>query len=413
MVAHLCLLLISIYAIVKSSDVLLSTAIGLGRKARLNDYFIGSFLIGIGTSLPELFTSIAAAYSGSPELVAPTVFGTVIANLGAGFGLGVLALFFFVRTESKWYPFTWSHALSDGYLDFRQINTGTVIFASFSVVLALLLCLDNQFGRFDASLFFILYIAFMGWEFYRSQQQQPDDVPPPRKPPYRSPKSPKNMQIVAILQIGLSAVALSLIFVPSLWHELREIATGGFAFYWFIIGLASLCAFQVWDYYPELTLKGGSESSNVAKLPPWIGILLLGFIIVVVYFSGETVVGSLVKLSEDVGINSGALAASALALGTSLPDIVVALNVVRRGRHELLVGHIFQSNVFDAFLIMAICGLITPLPDVATGPSRIAIIASIILTLPLLWTLRSRKLTAPGGLALFLGFLVFLFVLYG
>ncbi|MXW31518.1 MAG: hypothetical protein F4100_05665 [Rhodothermaceae bacterium] len=81
--------------------------------------------------------------------------------------------------------------------------------------------------------------------------------------------------------------------------------------------------------------------------PARIRFLPSGCIIVVLYFSGIIAVVSSVIISEDLQINSGALAASALAIGTSLPDIVVALNVVRRGRHELLVGHIFQSNVFD------------------------------------------------------------------
>ncbi|MXW31519.1 MAG: hypothetical protein F4100_05670 [Rhodothermaceae bacterium] len=57
------------------------------------------------------------------------------------------------------------------------------------------------------------------------------------------------------------------------------------------------------------------------------------------------------------------------------------------------------------FLIMGLCGLIVPLPGVAKGSSNISIIAATLLTFPLLWTLRSKKLTLLGGLGLFLGFL--------
>ncbi|MYF39840.1 MAG: hypothetical protein F4221_03160, partial [Rhodothermaceae bacterium] len=89
-VVDILLLVTSIYAIVRSSDLLVDQASRIGNKLRLGDYFIGSFLVGIGTSLPELFTSVAAVNSGTPTLVAPTIFGTIIANLGAGFGLGVL-----------------------------------------------------------------------------------------------------------------------------------------------------------------------------------------------------------------------------------------------------------------------------------------------------------------------------------
>ena len=391
----------------------MDVASGLGRKARLNDYFIGSFLVGIGTSLPELFTSLAATNSGSPQLVAPTVFGTVIANIGAGFGLGVLALFFFVRAgDGRLRLFTKSHALSDGYLNFDSINASPVIFATLSVVLTLLLCLDGVFDRFDASLFLVFYAGFIYTEFYRSRRQQPVIELPPTRSEIKLSGLEQGRRKTAMLQVGMSALVFVIIWTPMLWEGLSTVATGDIARYCFIGGLFLLLVFQCWDYFPELMRRGGSESTNVANLPTWMGVFLLGCIIVVLYFSGVIVVSSLVKIAEDLQINSGALAASALAIGTSLPDIVVALNVTRRGRHKLLVGHIFQSNIFDAFLIMGVCGLIVPLPEVATGSSNISIIAAVLLTLPLMWTLRSRKLTLWGGLGLFLGFLAFVGLLY-
>ncbi|MCY4159958.1 MAG: hypothetical protein OXE92_11015 [Bacteroidetes bacterium] len=415
---HVGLLVLSVYLIVKSSDSLVDLASGIGRKAKLSDYFIGSFIVGIGTSLPELFTSVAAANSGSPELVSPNIFGTVIANLGLGFGLGVLALFFFVRAEDgRLRVFTRAHAFSNGYLNFGDTNASPVIFASLSVLLTLVLCLDNKFGRLDAVLFAVLYITFMGWQFYQSRSQQPAEIPHPTSKEISHTRSKQSLFAKAlrvILPTGIALLFAGVLFIiPDARQELFEVATGGFALYCFMGGLLLLLIFQIWDYLPELRGTGGPESSNVANVPILMGILLLGLIIAVLYSSGVIVVGSLVKLSEDLGINSGALAASALAIGTSLPDIVVALNVTRRGRHKLLVGHIFQSNVFDALLIMAVCGFIIPLPDVASGPSMICIVASVILTLPMLWTLRSRKLTALGGMGLFIGFLVFQFLLYG
>ncbi len=415
LVAHLCILSLSIYAIVKLSDSLVDLASGLGGKASLNDYFIGSFLVGIGTSLPELFTSIAATNSGSPQLVAPTVFGTIIANIGAGFGLGVLALFFFVRTQNNSFRlFTRSHALHGGFLDFKSINRYPVIFATGSVVLTLLLCLDGVFDRFDAGMFLLFYAAFIYTEFYRSRSQQPVAEPHPTRPEIKLSKLEQDRrQKIAVWQILLSLAAFVVVFaVPGVWSGLDTIATGNTAFYCFIVGLFLIFGFQCWNYYPELWGSGGPEKTNVADWPAWAGIIALGSVILLLYFSGVIVVGSLVKISEDLHINSGALAASALAISTSLPDIVVALNVVRRGRHKLLVGHIFQSNIFDALLIMGICGLMVPLPEVATGSSNISIIATVLLTLPLLWTLRSKKLTLPVGLGLFLGFLSFVWRLY-
>ena len=62
----------SLYAISKASDWFIDSAVGLGTKLHLKDYLIGSLIIGIGTSLPELVTSISAVLQKQPVLVSLT-----------------------------------------------------------------------------------------------------------------------------------------------------------------------------------------------------------------------------------------------------------------------------------------------------------------------------------------------------
>ena len=222
----------------------------------------------------------------------------------------------------------------------------------------------------------------------------------------------------AWLKIGLSFLVFALVFLPPIWSKLQEMSSdaGDIARLCCIGGLGLLFTLRVLSYLSWGRFRSASSNSSAAKItsmPSWVSGILLVLSIAVLYFSGVIVVHALQALDQDWGIDSGILAASALAIGTSLPDIVVALNVVRRGRHKLLVGHIFQSNVFDVFLIMAICGFVTPLTEVASGPAIISILASVVLTLPLLWTLRSKRLTLSGGISLFLGFVIFLRLLFG
>lgn len=417
-VIDILLLVISIYAIVRSSDLLVDQASRIGNKLRLRDYFIGSFLVGIGTSLPELFTSVVAVNLGTPTLVTPTIFGTIIANLGAGFGLGVLALYFFVRTENGLYVFTKTQALSNGYLTFDKKNTFPVFFAAASVILAWIVCLDNVFSRADALSFFGFYAAFMFTELNRSRRQRISSAESAMQQHDERSFSSRSWRRESWLKVGLSFLVFVLVFLPPIWSKLLEMSgdPGNIARFFFIGGLGLLFILQVSSYFSWGQFRSASSDSPTARsalLRSWVAGILLVFSIVVLYFSGVIVVHALQALERDLGVDSGILAASALAIGTSLPDIAVALNVVRRGRHELLVGHIFQSNVFDVFLIMAICGFITPLPDVASGPAFISTLASVALTLPLLWTLRSKRLTLSGGIGLFLGFLIFLGLLYG
>ena len=418
MVVDILLLVTSIYAIVRSSDLLVDQASRIGNKLRLGDYFIGSFLVGIGTSLPELFTSVAAVNSGTPTLVAPTIFGTIIANLGAGFGLGVLGLYFFVRTENGFHVFTKKHALSHGYLTFDTKNKFPVFFAGASVILAVVVCWDNVFSRTDALLFFGCYAAFMFTELNSSRRQRISSAESAMQQHGEQSFSSRSSRGDAWLKIGLSFLVFDLVFLPPNRSKLQEMSSdaGDIARFCFIGGLGLLFTLRVLSYLSWGRFRSASSNSSAAKItsmPSWVSGILLVLSIAVLYFSGVIVVHALQALDQDWGIDSGILAASALAIGTSLPDIVVALNVVRRGRHKLLVGHIFQSNVFDVFLIMAICGFVTTLTEVASGPAIISILASVVLTLPLLWTLRSKRLTLSGGISLFLGFVIFLRLLFG
>ena len=417
-VVDILLLVTSIYAIVRSSDLLVDQASRIGNKLRLGDYFIGSFLVGIGTSLPELFTSVAAVNSGTPTLVAPTIFGTIIANLGAGFGLGVLGLYFFVRTENGFHVFTKKHALSHGYLTFDTKNNFPVFFAGASVILAVVVCWDNVFSRTDALLFFGCYAAFMFTELNSSRRQRISSAESAMQQHSEQSFSSRSSREDAWLKIGLSFLVFALVFLPPIWSKLQEMSrdAGDIARFCFIGGLGLLFTLRVLSYISWGRVRSASSNSSAARItsvPSWVSGILLVLSIAVLYFSGVIVVHALQALDQDWGIDSGILAASALAIGTSLPDVVVALNVVRRGRHKLLVGHIFQSNVFDVFLIMAICGFVTPLTEVASGPAIISILASVVLTLPLLWTLRSKRLTLSGGIGLFLGFVIFLGLLFG
>ena len=414
LVIHICLLIGSIYAIVKVSDVFVDIASGLGKRAGLSDYFIGSFLVGIGTSLPELFTSIAAVTSGSPELVIPTVFGTIAANIGGGLGLGVLCLFFFVHSNGQRRFFSLSNPKSDGYIDFSRTRRFPIIVAASSVLLALILCLyDNIFYRPEATVFTIFYVAFIGWQIHKSRhhQQSDDDDLPQKKSFTESEKTP--LQIGAIFQIVLPFLIIGTFLLSLIYDEVRTFALAQGTVYWiFIVGLIALFGYICWDYLPQLRRQDNSpQRTDLTTKPLPLQLIVFVTSIVFLYVTGEIIVGSLGNLADQFQIKSGVLAASALAIGTSLPDIVVAIIVLRRGRDQLLVGHIFQSNIFDAFLILGVCGLIQPLD--ATVPALISIVASVALTLPLLLALRFRKINLTGGLGLFVGFIVFLFFLYG
>ena len=63
------------------ADLLINSAISIGKKFNLSEIFIGIIVIGFGTSLCELFVSIEAVIKGATELTLGNIIGSNIANI--------------------------------------------------------------------------------------------------------------------------------------------------------------------------------------------------------------------------------------------------------------------------------------------------------------------------------------------
>ena len=67
--------------LVKGADVLIASAVAIGKKLQISEFFLGLIVIGFGTSLCELVVSIDAVIKGSADISVGNVIGSNIANL--------------------------------------------------------------------------------------------------------------------------------------------------------------------------------------------------------------------------------------------------------------------------------------------------------------------------------------------
>ena len=74
-------LLIGLLLLVKGAEILISSAIAIGKKLRVSEFFIGLIVVGFGTSLCELVVSIDAVIKESPDISVGNVIGSNIANI--------------------------------------------------------------------------------------------------------------------------------------------------------------------------------------------------------------------------------------------------------------------------------------------------------------------------------------------
>ena len=76
--------------IIFGSEFAVASATSLAKQAGLSDAFIGLTIVALGTSLPELFTSVAAAFKKNSDIAIGNIVGSNIFNIL--FILGITAL---------------------------------------------------------------------------------------------------------------------------------------------------------------------------------------------------------------------------------------------------------------------------------------------------------------------------------
>ncbi len=72
---------VGLILIVLGSDVTVDAATAIARAAGLSERFIGLTIVALGTSLPELFTSVSAAVKGKADIAIGNIVGSNIFNI--------------------------------------------------------------------------------------------------------------------------------------------------------------------------------------------------------------------------------------------------------------------------------------------------------------------------------------------
>lgn len=96
------------------------------------------------------------------------------------------------------------------------------------------------------------------------------------------------------------------------------------------------------------------------KLVPKDFLLLIVGIIGLV-FGAKYLINSLVELSSILNVATGVIAITAVALGTSLPELIVSIKAASQKKSEIALGNIFGSNVFNALVVIGLPGLFSTL----------------------------------------------------
>lgn len=140
------------------------------------------------------------------------------------------------------------------------------------------------------------------------------------------------------------------------------------------------------------------------------GFLILGSAGLV--FGSQYLVKSVISLSEIWGIATGVIAISAVAFGTSLPELLVSGMAAAKGKAEVALGNIFGSNVFNILVVVGIPALMKPL-ELDEKTFTVGLPFLIIATLLFIFSGISRKMHLWEGCFYLLIYVLFIVKLFG
>jgi cation:H+ antiporter len=235
-----------------------STARNLGVPPLL----IGLTLVGMATSGPEIFVSVAASLSGDPELAAGNAIGSNIANIGLVLGMTALITPISVRSATLR----------------REMPALLAV-----TLIVTMVFMNLKLGRLEGILLIGSLVLLLYWLVVLGSRSGESDP------------------------IGLEYAA-----------EIPEGVPMGKALGWLAVGLVVL-------------LTG----SNV-------------------------LVWGAQQLAIAFGVSELVIGLTVVAIGTSLPELAVSIISALKGEHDMAIGNIIGSNLFNSLAVIGIAGIIHP-----------------------------------------------------
>lgn len=142
-----------------------------------------------------------------------------------------------------------------------------------------------------------------------------------------------------------------------------------------------------WSIYTGLSTKEDEFADMVAEelkeamsLRLAATYLVVGLVFLVI--SSRIMVWGGVEIAQALGISDLIIGLTIVAIGTSLPELASSIAAVRKNEHDLAIGNVIGSNLFNTSIVIGIAGLISPTalePEIMTRDMPVLAFLTLVL----------------------------------
>jgi cation:H+ antiporter len=148
---------------------------------------------------------------------------------------------------------------------------------------------------------------------------------------------------------------------------------------------AGLMAWAVWTGFhnKDDTLRSAVRHTvdiNTMPIRQAVSRLMVGLVLLIV--SSRILVWGAVEIAHGFGVSDLVIGLTVIALGTSLPELASSIAAIRKREHDIALGNILGSNLFNTLAVVGISGLIRPVAVAPEVLSRdVPVMAALTLSL--------------------------------
>ena len=265
----LVIIALCLYGLSKGADWAIDGVVDLALRTGLPRIVLGATVVSLGTTLPEAFVSVAAAWMGNPGLALGNGVGSIIADTGLIFGLTcVLAkvpMNRYILDRTGW------------------VQVGAAALLVGIAVVALFVNPEEPYlGRWVGFLFLALLCGYMYATYYWARQSE-----------------------------------------ASIGHEPK------------------------------------SQAHAQLSLPRCWGLIIGGLAMIIL--CARILIPAVSVVAARWGVPDDVIAATMVAFGTSVPELMTAFTAVRKGHPEIMVGNVVGADVLNCLFVIGAAAAARPL----------------------------------------------------
>ncbi len=350
------LFVVGLVLIIKGGDFFVDGSSWIAEKSGIPKFIIGATIVSIGTTMPEMITSIVGTAEGQIGLAIGNAIGSVTANTAMILAISIIAIPAVIKRKDYWFK--------------------SILLMGITLLLFLFL-LNQKMGIIEGIVCLLMIVVFIAENIHASKvQSQVETLVKPTNDEKMVEESKEENSSR----------------VENFYEQKTEL-----------------------DLTSNIENVEEDSKERNPKLETFWQIFKFIFGAAAIYFGSVFLVDSGTTLATKIGISEAVIGLTLVAIGTSLPELVTTITAIIKKQSSLSLGNIVGANIIDMAVILPVCSFIaggTLIPDTTQTSYLDLPVCLIVMMIAFIPSLIRGKFSRWQGILMLTIYIAYLVILF-